>query len=150
MIHWQYTKSPSFLIPKCTYRCMWTCQLSTPLFHTCQLSTPLFHTHVSCPLLCSTRMSAVHSSVPHTHMSAVHSSVPHTCQLSTPLFHTHVSCPLLCSTHNSTNSADTVKQLNNLPSDRNDLEDLWRDYVKTGLSRPNLWRMMMTSRYEKL
>jgi hypothetical protein len=36
----------------------------------------------------------------------------------------HVNCPLPCHRNNTPNPADVVKQLNNLPSDDNNLEDL--------------------------
>jgi hypothetical protein len=36
----------------------------------------------------------------------------------------HVNYPPPCHRHSTPNSADAVTQLNNLPSDKNDLEDL--------------------------
>jgi len=39
----------------------------------------------------------------------------------------HVNCPLPCHTHNTPNSADAVKLLNNSQPHKNDLEDIWRD-----------------------
>jgi len=36
----------------------------------------------------------------------------------------HVNCPLPCHTHNTPNSADAVKLLNNSQPHKNDLEDI--------------------------